>query len=116
MAPAFPDLHLVLARQLERAFDRLRPATGKVDRTALKMRPGESQQFRGVRLGYRRGELGSMDELQLAGLLAHGRDDFGDSMADEVDGSRTGKIQVTLARAVPNVYTLAPNRRGEFRD
>ena len=65
------DLYLILPRQLQRSFDRFRPATGEVHRAAAKILSGKLQQFSRVFFRHWSRELAGMNELQLPGLLRH---------------------------------------------
>ena len=73
VALRLPDLDLILPRQLQRRFNRLRPAAREVNAAAAKMLPGKFQQFLGILFRDRRGELAAMHKLQLRGLLRHRR-------------------------------------------
>ena len=60
------DLHLILPRQFQRGFDRLRTAAGEVHGAAAKILAGKVEQFARIFFRDRSGELAGVDELQVA--------------------------------------------------
>src|ERR1035437_8592603 len=112
MAILLADLHLVLARQLQRGLDRLRPAAGEVNSAAAKMLAGKIEQFLRKFLGHWSGELAGMDKLQLPSLPRHGIGNFAHAVANEVHSRRSREIEVAIAVAIPHVDALASHRRG----
>ena len=75
----------------------------------MKVFPRERKQFFGVFFGDRRRELAGMDEFELRCLLGHRRGDFWHAVADEVDGRRSGEIEIFIAVGVPDVDAFAAN-------
>jgi hypothetical protein len=109
VTPGLSNLHLILSRQLEGGFDRLRTAAGEVHGAATKIITGELEQFACIVFRDRSSELAGVDELQLRRLPRHGGSDLRDSVSDQVYRCGAGKIQVALAFCVPQVNALATN-------
>ena len=55
-----------------------------------------------------------MNEFELRRLLGHGRGNFRDTVADEIDGRGAGKVEIFVAVRVPDVDAFAANGRGEI--
>src|SRR5882762_3550778 len=107
MSIPLANLHLVLARQLQRRFDRLRPTTGKVNRSTCKIFSGKIEQLLREFFRHRGRELAGMDKLQLPSLLRYGVGNFTKAMPNEVRRRRSREIQVAIALAIPHVNALA---------
>jgi len=60
-----PDFHLVLPRQLERSFDRLRAAAGEIHTTAGKILARELKQLRRILFRYGSGELAAVTVFEI---------------------------------------------------
>ena len=63
--------------------------------------------MRGIGFGDGCRELAGVDELKLGSLLGHSPSDFRDTVSDEIDGGRTGEIEVGIAVRVEDVDAFA---------
>ena len=113
VAMRLANLDLILTREFQGGFDRLRAAAREVDGPAAKMISGEGQQLFGIGFGDGRRELAGVNEFELRGLLDHGSGNFGHTVADEVHYRRSREVEIPLAFGVEDVDALAANRRWE---
>src|ERR1700687_4798822 len=106
------DLHLVLARQLQRRLNRFRPNGGEVDRSTSKTFAGKIKQLLRKFFGNPSRELAGMDKLQLLSLLRHSVGNFANAVTNKIHRRRSREVHVAIVVAIPDVNTFAPNGQG----
>ena len=107
VALALPDFHLVLSRQFQCGFDRLRTAAGEVHGTAAKILAGKFQQFLCVFLRDGGRELAGVNELQLPPLFRHRGGDLLHAVSNKIHCGGAGKVEVAFAIGIPHVHAFA---------